>query len=181
MSWPRTIWAQARQINALLRWPALPGDDAPPDRFFERLRAEGKAAEAALFLGQALPRFEAVLWAAQVAAPVAGPADAAAMAAVQAWLANPAEPQRRAAGTAALQGPPATAATLAASAVFHSGGSIAPPDQPPTTPPREVAGTLAAVAVLAAVAMAGRDHRAALDHALDLGTALARREAETTP
>lgn len=181
MSWPRTIWAQARQINALLRWPAMPGDEAPPDRFFARLRAEGKAAEAALFLGQALPRFEAVLWAAQVAAPVAGPADAAAMAAVQAWLANPAEPQRRAAGAAALQGPPSTAATLAASAVFHSGGSIAPPDQPPAAPPREVAGTLAAVAVLAAVATAGKDHRAALDHALDLGTALARREAETTP
>lgn len=181
MSWPRTIWAQARQINALLRWPALPGDDAPPELFFEQLRAEGKASEAALFLGQALPRFEAVLWAAQVAAPVAGPADVAAMTAVQAWLANPAEPQRRAAGTAVLQAPPASAATLAASAVFHSGGSIAPPDQPPATPPREVAGTLAAVAVLAAVATAGPDHRAALDHALDLGTALARREAETTP
>ena len=181
MSWPRTIWAQARQINALLRWPAMPGDDAPPDRFFEQLRAEDRAAEAALFLGQALPRFEAVLWAAQVAAPVAGPTEAAAMAAVQAWLANPAEPERRAAGAAALHGPPAAAATLAASAVFHSGGSIAPPDRPPAAPPREVAGRLAAVAVLAAVATAGRDHRAALDHALDLGTALARREAEMTP
>lgn len=173
MSWPRTIWAQARQINALLHWPDMPGDDASPERFFEWLRAEGKPGEAALFLGQALPRFEAVLWAADVSAAFATPAEADAMAAVRAWLANPTEAHRRAAGDAALRGPPATPATLAASAIFHSGGSIAPPDKPPVAPPRHVAGRLAAIAVLTA----GRD---ALDQALDQGAALARRDTETT-
>jgi hypothetical protein len=177
VSWPRTIWAQARQINALLHWPEMPGDDVPPDRFFAWLRSEGKTGEATLFLGQALPRFEAVLWAAEVSAPFATPADTDAMAAVRAWLANPTEAHRRAAGAAALHGPPATAATLTASAIFHSGGSIAPPDQPPAAPPRDVAGRLAAIAVLTAVATAGRD---ALDHALDQGAALARRDTETT-
>lgn len=176
MSWPRTIWAQARQINALLQWPEAPGDDAAPDRFFAQLRRDGKAAEAALFLGQALPRFEAVLWAAEASAPFTTSIDAETMAAVRAWLASPVEAHRRAAGEAALRGAPAAAATLTASAIFHSGGSIAPPDKPPAAPPRDVAGRLAAIAVLTAVATAGRE---ALDRALDQGEALARRDPET--
>jgi hypothetical protein len=175
--WTRTIWSEARQIGALLRWPREPGDDAAPHAFFETLRAEGRSREAAMFLGQALPRYEAVLWAARAAEHHAAEADSHAMAAVRTWLREPSDLHRRAAHDAARQIRWPTAAQLCALAVYTSGGSLASDDRPPFPAPKDAAGRFAAGAVLIAAADSPA-HEQVLDQALDFGSRIASSEPE---
>lgn len=170
--WPLTIFSEARQITALLRWPAMPGDDQPPAHIFRALRAEKRAAQAAMFLGQALPRFEAVAWAAHAVTHCPSRLDEQALAAVHAWLRDPSDTHRRAAERAARAIRGTSAALLCAQAVFVAGGSLAPADMPPVAAPKDATGRLAAAAVLTASANDG-DPGAALDRALDFGNMLA--------
>jgi hypothetical protein len=175
MDWPLTVWSAAHQVNALNGGGETPEDQLAPARFFRMLRTQACEAEAALFLAQALPRYEAVLWADGVIgeiAPTLPPAHQPAIAAVRAWLADPSEANRRAAGEQAGPTDPPAAATLCALAAFHTGGSVAPPDQPAVPPPRGATGRFAGAAVIVAAALSD-DPAAALRRALDDGERIA--------
>ncbi|USI74916.1 DUF6931 family protein [Sphingomonas morindae] len=171
--WPATIWTEAGQITALLGWPPQPDERAPPPRFFEALRAAGRDRDAIRFLAQALPRFEAVAWAARMVASQGRAPDPALLAAVTAWLRDPSEAHRRAAGAVAAARPAASPARLCAFAAFTAGGSLAPDGAPPFAAPRATAGRFVAGAVLAAAAEQA-DPPAARAAALDAGLLLAR-------
>lgn len=170
--WTRTIWTEARQIGALLGWPPAPADGAAPDRFFAGLREQGRDRDAARFLGQALPRYEAVLWAARTVERWSPGADPRVMEAVSAWLRDPSEPHRRAAYDAARAAPDPSAARLCGLAVFTSGGSLAPEGKAPHPAPKAAVGRFAAGAVLIAAADSP-SREAALEQALDYGSRLA--------
>ena len=178
-NWARTIWTEARQIGAILGWPPAPGDGVSPELFFRVLLDEGRSHDAALFLGQALPRYEAVLWAARTVASCRPTANAAVMAAVTAWLRDPSDSHRRAAYAEADGTSEPTAAKLCALAVFMSGGSIALDGERPLPAPKEATGKFAAAAVLTATAD-GNEPEVALARALDDGEKLARGEPEGT-
>lgn len=174
--WPRTIWSNARQVNALNGVPDMPDDQLAPAAFFHALRDAGRDREAALFLAQALPRYEAVAWAAQVidGIPAAQPQSLEpTVAAIRAWLADASDANRRAVGDAAGPTDPPAAVTLCALAAFHAGGSIAPADQPIASPPRGLTGRFAGTAVIAASALT-TDFAQQLRRALDAGEAIAR-------
>ena len=180
IEWPQTIWSEARQVTSLNGWPEMPDDHLPPSVFFQALRGAARDREAALFLAQALPRYEAVAWAARVIerSPAAQPPEMRpAMAAVHAWLADPSDANRRAAGEAAGPTNPPAAATLCALAAFHCGGSIAPPGQPAAPPPRGATGRFAGAAVIAAASLAAPAAEA-LRRALDEGEQFARNRME---
>ncbi|HWU15234.1 MAG TPA: hypothetical protein VN157_14630, partial [Caulobacter sp.] len=63
--WKQVRWTEAGQVTAILGWPTSEHDTQPPEIFFDRLLEEGRDDDAAMFLGQALPRYEVVAWAAQ--------------------------------------------------------------------------------------------------------------------
>src|SRR5262245_5537190 len=71
----------------------------------------------------------------------------AALAAVEQWFANPDEDRRRAAWAAGQAAGLETAAGCAASAVFFTSGSVAPPDVTPVPPPAGINGLLVSNAV----------------------------------
>jgi hypothetical protein len=102
---------------------------ATPARYVETLRDRGLHPDAVRVLAHALPKREGVWWAcrcvreAGTAAP--GPASEA-LAAAEKWVAEPDEPNRRTAETAARAAGAGTPAGLAALAAFWSGGSLAP-------------------------------------------------------
>jgi hypothetical protein len=178
--WPRTIWSEARQINSLNGLPDMPDDHLPPADFFRLLRRAGRDREAALFLAQALPRYEAVAWAAAVIGGIAEaqpPALRAALDAVRAWLDDPTEARRRVTGDVAGRTDPPAAATLCALAAFHAGGAIAPGDGPAPPAPRGLTGRFAGAALIAAAASAG-DTARQLARALDAGDQIARKSLE---
>jgi hypothetical protein len=178
--WTRVKWSEARQITRLLAWEPSPGDpdgSALPQLYFEALRAAGRGVDAADFLGQALPRWETVAWAARAVrdltdATAGKPANAAALKAALLWVQDPTESRRRAAFEAAEAAPATSAERFAALAAFFSGGSIAPADCDPLPAARDAAGRFAAGAVLLA-AFSATDPASALGHCLDSGAALA--------
>jgi hypothetical protein len=174
--WTQVRWTEAGQVAAVLGWPGSPDDRGAPEAMFDRLRAEGRETEAAMFLSQALPRFEAIAWAARTVhdlapAPAATP-EAEAMKAALLWLQDPCEPRRRTAFEAAQRIDTTSPHQLCALAVFFSGGSMAPESLEPVPPPKAVAGKFAAAAVLAAAELSGT-RSAALAGAFALGDALA--------
>lgn len=174
--WKHVKWTEAGQLTALLGWPASEHDGQAPETFFDGLRADGRDHEAAMFLGQALPRFEVVRWAAQsvreLSAADPPEADADALKAAFLWLQDPSENRRRAAFEAASTADDQSPQRLCALAVFFSGGSLTPENLHPVLAPKETAGKFAAGAVLAA---AGRsaDRQQALDAAFAIGEAFA--------
>jgi hypothetical protein len=174
--WTHVRWSEAGQVAAVLRWPASAADGALPEAAFDALRAEGRAVEAAFFLGQALPRYEAVAWAVQTVRELTDPDPASAageaLKAALLWLQDPTEPRRRTAFEAAQRMDDGSPSRLCALAVFFSGGSLAPENLQPAPPPKDVAGRFAASAVLAAAAASGR-RDAALAQALAAGDRLA--------
>lgn len=177
--WARVKWTEAGQIAQLLRWDDDLGEDAraAPAAFFGRLRQAGRLADAALFLGQALPRYETVAWGARVVRDLRrdgagrGP-EADALKAALLWVQDPSEARRRAAFDAAQRARDDSPERMAALAAFFSGGSMTPADCPPVPAPKEAAGRFAAGAVLLAAARAP-DQARALDQALDTGAAIA--------
>jgi hypothetical protein len=174
LDWPRTIWSEAWQITALLDRPRIAGDDVPPASFFTALRCTGDALEAAQFLGVALSRYDAVVWAMRVVTlySQSSPADLRTLDAVAAWLREPSDALRRAAAEFGGEIRSITPARMCAAAVFMSGGSVYPIGERPVPTPRHTTGRLAAGAVLAAV-HATDDPAQHLTAALDLGAAIA--------
>ena len=184
--WHRVKWSEARQVLDLLgeAGETMPAPDGQtPSAYFDRLRADARLAEAAKFLGQALPRLETVAWAARSVRDLsiqdsqASRANAPALRAALLWVGDPTENRRRAAHAAAEACDSASPERLAAMAAFFSGGSIAPPECAVLPAPREAAGLFASGAVLSAAARTG-DMPAALDKALDLGAGIASRGVE---
>jgi hypothetical protein len=128
--------------------------DASPAEFLEALILEAHWTDAVRFLAHALPKREAVWWAATCARMTlpadAPPEVAAALQAAEAWVFQPSEENRRAAMAKAEAATLTTAPSWAAVAAFWSGGSLGPVEAPPV-PPAE---TLYAAAVTGAVILA---------------------------
>lgn len=117
----------------------------------ERLAEEGFHVEAVKVLAHALPPRGAVWWGWGCAKQAAGDdlADEAraCLEATEAWLAEPSDARRRAAGNLGNEAKDASPASMAAMAVFLAEGSTSPPDLPHTDPPPYVAAKLASGAV----------------------------------
>ncbi len=112
--------------------------------FIDALARSGRQADGVRALVHALPPREAIRWAAEYIrrTPPAGAGAASALEAVERWLANPSDENRRAALEAAERAPGQAAGVLAA-AVFFSEGSVAPV-QAPVVPPAPYAAARAA-------------------------------------
>lgn len=159
MSWLRVTWTEAGQILALCDGAAAPDaaqTGTEPKVYFDQMVTAGEYDRAIAFVGSALPRREAVQWAAEALARAAPSVEKAKGAGrhellqvVQAWLADPSEERRRAAWNAASRIEQSSPEKLLACAVYFSGGSIAPEDCEPVQPVPHVCGRLAATAILA--------------------------------
>lgn len=179
--WARVKWSEARQVLNILG-KIDPADEAaasgPPSAYFDYLRKNGRLFDAAKFLGQALPRLEAVAWAARSVRDLT-PADAdrdrpeaRALRAALLWVGDPTESRRRAAYEAAEACESGDPEALAALAAFFSGGSIAPPDLQVLPAPRDAAGRFAAGAVMT-IAVRQKDIDKTLSDLLDAGALIA--------
>jgi hypothetical protein len=181
--WANVRWTEAAQIMRLLGY--LVDDDDPepvlPDAHFGELVARESYSDAVTFLAVALPRFDAVTWAARILeAHPSQPklsADRAALAAVLDWLDDPSDLKRRTANTLAEKAALNSPEQLLALATFMSGGSIAPEDINPILPPPEVCGKLVSAAILA-YAFDSPDPQLVLIEALEAGSLLARKGAD---
>jgi hypothetical protein len=144
----------------------------------DRLEASGFLIEATNLLGHALPKREAVWWACMCAAHTApadlpGP-DRAAREAAELWVRQPTDKNRRAAMAKAEATAFQTPDALCAYAVFWSGDTIGPEDQPPTPPTPHMTGKMAAAAVyLAAVRTTPAREEARLKRFLESGRNIA--------
>ncbi len=129
--------------------------------YLYRLMNERLFVDAVRLLAHALPQRDGIRWACDCAKESAGASPAAAaLAAVEAWLTDPGEPNRRTCGAAASFAGCVTAAGSAALAVFLSGGSIAPAGRPAVQPGEHLAARAVANAVILA-AVAGERGKAA--------------------
>lgn len=179
MGWNQVRWTEAHQVASLMGVDEaeLPAPGTAPEHHFRDLRADGDLTGAVMFLGHALPRLEALAWAARVVEEEAvgrelKNADRQALDHALRWLGDPSDHSRRAAMDAADAAGDRSPERLLALGVFFSGGSISGPDLPPVPPEPHIAGRLAAGAVaMAAIRAATRD--AVLDRALDLGQRIA--------
>lgn len=149
----RTAADVARPLTLSDGARALLTPTATPRQYFDALA--GTFPEDALrFLAVALPKREAVGWGCRCVRErlAAGlpPAAGAALAAAEAWVKEPTESARRAAGSAAEAAGHGTAAGCLAASAFWSGGSLAPPDLPPAPPADHLTGLAVAGALLLA-------------------------------
>jgi alpha-D-ribose 1-methylphosphonate 5-triphosphate synthase subunit PhnI len=129
------------------------------------------------YLGHALPRLEAVAWAANLLQGWSRTVDPGlperqALDCVMRWLEEPTDEYRRAAHEAAERASDKSAERLLGFAVFMSGGSISQADLPAVQPAQQVCGALASSAVLVA-AYRTEDPKAALASACDVGEKVA--------
>ncbi|HVA48806.1 MAG TPA: hypothetical protein VNH11_20740 [Pirellulales bacterium] len=134
----------------------LPREGIAPAAFLERLIGERQFLDAVRFLAYALPKREAIWWAARCARLVAGaastPEQQSALEVTERWCAQPSEELRRAAMAASEKAQLKTPAGCVALAVFFSGGSLAPPDVPVVPPADDLtARTVAGAVLMAAV------------------------------
>ncbi len=125
-----------------------------PRQYVDALTKAGLLADAVRFLAHALPRREAVWWAAQCVRLVpkftADPKAAAALAAAEAWAAAPTDEHRRAAFAAAEAAGLDKPAACAALAAFLSEGSLGPAHLQEVPPPPHVGPAAASAAVVLA-------------------------------
>lgn len=177
--WDQVKWTEARQVADLMKLDAsfLEDPRADPETGYRKLRDLGETGSAVRYIGYALPRFEAVAWAAHMIdqwtrASAPGVSERQALDCVQRWLEEPNEEYRRAAHEAGESVTSNSAERLLTDAVFMSGGSISEPDLPPVQPPQHVCGALAASAVLAC-AYGTANPKAALAAACDAGEKVA--------
>ena len=175
--WTRVKWTEARQIAEALELEPEEWPDArvTPQQGLALFLKQREAQDAIQYLGQALPRFEAVAWAAHEVGRQPGdlaPLQRQAMDRVLRWLGEPTEDFRlavRAAGDKAKNGSPEQ---ILAQAVFFSGGSMSEPDLPAVLPPLRLCGRFAAAAVILSCLQAA-DPAAAMQQAIASGNQVA--------
>lgn len=181
VTWSAVRWTEARQVFRLLEWPDRRAEGLdlglPPQAFFDALRRNGRLVEAAQFLAAALPRWEAIAWAARTVRDERTdgerePSEAEALKRALLWLQDPSDARRRAAFEAARVAPSGSPEGQTALAVFFSGGSLAPPDRDAVPPEAHTTGRLAGGAVISA-ACVGPKPLERLAKRLDEGLALA--------
>ena len=155
--WTVIRLTQARQVAELMEVPdgEMPGETLGVREYYDQMRRKS-AGDALDVIGHALPRFEAVCWAAAVLDRESRlrelpPRDRQALDSALRWVGEPDESNRRAAYAAAEQASADSPERLLGFAVFLSGGSLSEPELPPVLP-RE--GTCCRLAV-AAVRLAG--------------------------
>lgn len=177
--WDQVKWTQARQVAELMGLDSSVFESAEtdPETGYRKLREGGDMPVAVRYLGHALPRFEAVAWAAHLLedwsrATPPGVAERQALDCAIRWIEEPSEEYRRAAQEAARRADDNSAERLVADAVFMSGGSISQPDLPPVQPPQQACGSFAASAVIVA-AYRSADPKAALAAACEAGEKVA--------
>ena len=177
VGWDQVKWTQARQVADLMELDLALLDDAnaDPESAYRKLRERDDLSTAIRYLGHALPRLEAVAWAAHLLQEWSRSAkpdvpEQQALDSAMRWLEEPTDEYRRAAYEAAesTSGPE----QLLGYAVFMSGGSISEVDLPPVHPPQQTCGRLAASAVLAG-AYRTADPGHALAAACDVGEKVA--------
>lgn len=130
--------------------------EATPSAFMRELVGGGLMVDAVKFLAQAIGPARAVTWALACLRELRAENDGAALAVFDAWVADPSDANRRAAATAAEDGPEKSLGL----AIFFSGGSIAPPEVNSVPPPPHVAEKLAAGAIMLAVVAEKPEHAA---------------------
>jgi hypothetical protein len=155
---------------------ATPG--IPVRTYIEQLVRAERLRDAIRALAQVLPNGDSIAWGLasirQVAASVSGPKAEKAILAVEQWLAEPNDEQRRAAMQAAEQARIGTPAGCLAFAVFLSGGSLAPPDAPVAPEPSpHICGRIVAAAMSLAVALDPQNASSLLRSFMDHGFRLA--------
>lgn len=155
--WPKVKWTRAGQVASLAGENANLTEmmDLAPADAFAQLRA-GDAVAATHFIAQCLPRLDGVHWLAQCLSGMTATSQArrlAARKAVNRWLAEPSDANRRLAYDAGDAAGFDTAEGCACLAVFFSGGSLAPPtqEQPVPPPPAAFGQALAGAVILAAL------------------------------
>ncbi|HET7605906.1 MAG TPA: hypothetical protein VFK28_07535 [Sphingomicrobium sp.] len=177
--WDQVKWTQARQVAELMELDSsdFGSPETDPESGYRALRERGDMALAVRYIGHALPRLEAVAWAAHLLenwsqATPPGVGERQALDCAIRWVEEPGEEYRRAAQEAARRAEGNSPERLLADAVFMSGGSISEPDLPPVQPPQQACGGLAAAAVIIA-AYRTADPNAALAAACDSGEKVA--------
>jgi hypothetical protein len=177
--WPKVKWTRAGQVSNLA------GDNAdlsammelPPAEAFARLRADNPV-QATHFIAHCLPRLDAVRWMASCLSGMTPTNQArrlAARKAVNRWLAEPSDANRRLAYDAGDAAEFSTAEGCACLGVFFSGGSLGPAtqEQPVPAPPAAFGQALAGAVILAALNDDPINMTARLSTALDAAEALA--------
>lgn len=177
--WPRVKWTKAGQLAVLVGSNAdLDGvAELPPADAFARLRGNSPH-QALYFIAHCLPRLDAVRWMAAGLASMAPTNLArrlAARKAVNRWLAEPSDANRRLAWQAGETAGFDTAEGCACLAVFLSGGSLAPPtqEQAVPAPPAAFGQALAGAVLLAALNDDAHNLASRLDAALSQAEQLA--------
>lgn len=151
--WPTVRLTEARQVLALMD---VEEEDLPPPggdlhAWYDGLR-HASPADAVDYIAHALPRFEAVAWAAAFLHERSRDRDLPgrdrlALDHAMRWLDEPNDANRRAVHAAAQAAGQRSPERMLGSAVFYSGGSISPVGAAPVLPPEEAALRCAAGAV----------------------------------
>lgn len=175
--WPKVRWTQARQITELMEVPraAMPGAEITPQSWLDARVEQGDLAGAITFLGHALPRYEAVAWAAEIVAPKDRKSPVAAS--IARWLDGAEDADRRTVWSLTQEAEDDSPERLLAYAVFFSGGSIAPEDQAPVNPEPALCGRFASAAIIKS-AYRTENPEESLSAALERGRGIAQGKAE---
>lgn len=173
--WSVVLWNDAAQLAAEIALPETerPAQGIAPAQWVEQLKHDGDLALAARVIGAALPRTEAIAWAAAVLRAVIDqqalpPARRLLLDASMRWLDDPSDAHRWSVFNSAQTADDDWPEKLLALAVFFSGGSIGPEDIDPILPAPHLTGELASGAVQLAAA-GSRNPAAALATAVSLG------------
>jgi uncharacterized protein DUF6931 len=177
--WTKVKWSEARHVAEAMGLDEgeQPEEGVSPASWYEKIVAAGDLELAAAVIGHALPRYEAVAWAARLLEAHShrrklAPRDQQTLDRSLRWLDDPTDEFRREAFEASEQAGDGSPERMLGTAIFLSGGSISPPDLTPVSPPPELTGRFAATAVVMAAHRAG-DAPGILREALAAGELIA--------
>jgi hypothetical protein len=144
-----------------------------PAAFFKILLEAGRHRDAVYYISHALPRYECVVWAAQVLLS-ADAVDRASplVVAILRWIDSPCEDLRRAVEKLIDEEVVTSPQYMLAKAVFASGGSISLPEYEPVLAPPDASAKFAAAAVFDAANGSG-DPAQFLRQSAELGNTVA--------
>ncbi len=175
-NWTQVTWSTGGQVLEIIgREPEDIASDSnaalAPDAYCQALIAKGEITKATEFLAHSLPRYEAIVWAAQVLRRLT-PGQDDMLTAVLRWIDDPNDDDRRAVYARANLLKSGSAKYYLGIAVFYSGGSISEPDLPAVLPPPFFCGKCVYGAIMTA-AYATNDSATILRDALRIGESIA--------